>query len=64
MPSYQVYTTYSIDDSVIVEAENEEEAIDMVRGDDIFHDLLPYSSVNNCTISWDDVNVYDVQEVG
>ena len=62
MPKYEVFVTYSIDDTIIVDAADAEEALDMVFESDDYHDLLPYSENRGVTISWDDVNVYDVLE--
>lgn len=63
MPMYEVFVTYSVDDSFVVEADSPEDAIELARATEDYHDLLPYSEKNGYTISWDDVNVYDVQEV-
>jgi len=43
MPKYEVFVTYSVDDTIIVEAPDAEEAREMVYAGDIDHDLLPCS---------------------
>lgn len=61
MNTYQVYVTYSVDDTIEVEAESADEALelaqDMVNLDP---DLLPYSNKGGYTITWDDASCYDV----
>ena len=62
MPNYTVYITYTVDDSVSVEADTPEEAIAIVEGDGDFLDLIPYVQTGGFTIAWDDINVYDAVE--
>lgn len=63
MPTYTAYVTYTIEDSIEIEADSYDDAMnkaeDMVSSDPA---LLPYSTSGNFTLAWDDVNVYEVIE--
>lgn len=63
MPNYTVYVTYSIDDSFSMEADSPEDAIMRVEDNlSDLTDLLPYATIAGCTLTWDDINVYDAIE--
>ena len=59
MATYEVFVTYTVDDSFYVEADSPEEAMELAEQDDSLSNILPYSQLGGYTMSWDDINIYD-----
>lgn len=60
MPTYEVALTYTVDDVIIVEAEDEEEALseaEYIANEKILDNLLPDG------LYWNAVDAYDVQRI-
>lgn len=62
MPSYQVYISYNVEDSVVVEADSQDEAMQLVENNDNYFDLYVMSRDGGYSIPWDEVTVYDAAE--
>ena len=55
MPTYEVYLTYSVFDTIRIEADSAADATSMV--DTHEPELLPYSVHGGYTMGWDDINI-------
>lgn len=60
MPVYEVFVKYEIEDSIEVEADNEQEAERIAEREP---NLVVVGYLDGLQISWDNVEAYDVVEV-
>jgi hypothetical protein len=61
MTSYTVYFSAYLSDSIEVEADSEDEALDMARSE-VESDWSAYSSAGGYTVPFNDIEIDEIQE--
>lgn len=60
MPKYEVYVKYEIEESFIIDAEDEEQAGSEAESRE---DLYPVSRSGGYSLPWDNIEAYEVREI-